>query len=103
MWGLLSHVYRLRGRGQDLGEAVTREGRGTVAVAAGHVLVGDEGVGDGFFGGLDDGFEERVDLAPRDEREAVVAFGPAAQRVAAGEAAGVGGRNREKDIAGGVP
>jgi len=92
----------LTGCGQDLGEAVPREGRGPVAVAAGHVLVGDEGVGDGFFCGLDDGLVERVDLAPRDKREAVVAFIAPAQRITAGESAGVGGGGREEDVARGV-
>src|ERR1700733_2506722 len=90
------------GAGQDLGEAPPRESRGSVAVAAGHVLVGDERVGDGFFGGLDDGLKERVDLAPWDEGEAVVLLTApplvpdAALRVATGESPGVGGGDREE-------
>ena len=47
------------GSGKDLGQPPSRQGWGTVAVTAGHVLVGDQRVGDGLFGGLDDGPVER--------------------------------------------
>src|SRR5690348_11025472 len=90
------------GANQNLREAVPWECRGTVAVAAGHIFIGDEGVGDGFFGGLDDSLKERVDLPPRNERQVVVALGPAAQRITAGEAAGVGGGDRQEDVSRGV-
>src|ERR1700761_205163 len=88
------------GPGQDLRQAVPWESWRTAAVAAGHVLVGDKGVGDGFCCSLDDRGEERVHLAPRDEGEAVVVIFPVyAARITGREPAGVGGGNREEDVA----
>ena len=91
--------------GQDLGETVPGEGGRAVAVAAGHVLVGDERVGHGLFGGLDDGLEERVDFIPRDELQLAVgvlrglrALG-ALFRVFRGEGGVVGGGDGQEDVA----
>jgi hypothetical protein len=81
-----------------------------VAVPAGHVLVGDERVGHGFLGGLDDRREERVDLVPGDEFQVTVGgaglrgFGVLrvlgvlrALRILRGEGTSVGGGDGQED------
>ena len=46
---------------QDSKGCLVRQGVGLVSIDAFHRSGGDHGVDDGFFGGLDGGFEERVD------------------------------------------
>src|SRR5450756_47358 len=89
--------------GQDLGQAVPWQSRGAMATAAGHVLVGDQGIGHGLLRRLDDGFEERIEVAPRDEGELVVPGVVAGPRGAvARETARIRGREGEENVARGV-
>src|SRR5262245_56845927 len=73
------------------GDAVAGECGSAVAVTPGHLLVRDQGVGDGLLGGLHYRREERVHLRPGDEPELVVVTPGAGQWAVAAEPARVGG------------
>jgi len=74
------------------------------AGAAGHVIVGDQGVEDGFFGGLHHRGVEGVQVSPRDEPQLVVpAFGTGAEdRDAGGDPSRAGGGKGQEQVSGEV-
>src|SRR5258705_4334172 len=71
-----------------------RKRRNVVVIDAGHGVGGDHGVDDGFFGGLDDGGEDRVEVGVGEHFYFGYIFGDGC--------AGVGGGEGDKDIAGAV-
>src|SRR5205823_4886096 len=90
------------GRAEQGGDAVAGERRGAVAGPAHHLLVGGQRVGDCLLDRLHYGGEERVQEAPGDERELVVAALRAGAEGggAGGDPAGVGGGEGEEQVAG---
>src|SRR5580704_16859140 len=84
------------GVAQQPGEVVARQRRTAVTIAAGHVLVRDQGVHHGLLGGLHDGLEERVQFLPREELE------PAQGLRAGPERARIGRRESKEQVTGEV-
>src|SRR5262249_26193888 len=89
-------------RAGPLRDTPARPGRDAAALTAGHLLVGDEGIGDRLLHRLHDGGEERIHGAPGDEREPVVwlAGAVARSRVVRADSARVGGGERDEKVAG---
>ena len=75
-----------------------------MAIAAGHVLVGDQSVEDGLLGPLHDGGVERVEETPGDESQLVIlAFGTMAEGGdTGGDPAWIGGGEGQEKVTGEV-